>query len=237
MKPYVVCHMVSSIDGKLHPSQFTASPDGTKADWSAAYEEIHDKLKADAWIVGRITMAEMAKGSPHPPTSQATVPRPHHFAAPDAKAFAIALDKSGKLHFAKADINGDHVVVLLGSGVADAHLAELAGDGISYIVSTDEEVDLAAALDVLGTELKIERLALEGGGGINGSFLAAGLVDELSVIIAPALDGRSGVTSIVETGSEGLSGKIELSLKSCEKLDNGLIHLLYDVKAAASRGG
>src|SRR4051812_34298510 len=90
MKPYVVCHMVSSIDGKLHPSQFTASPDGTKADWSGAYEEIHDKLKADAWIVGRITMAEMAKGSPHPPTSQATVPRPHHFAAPDAKAFAIA---------------------------------------------------------------------------------------------------------------------------------------------------
>jgi riboflavin biosynthesis pyrimidine reductase len=237
MKPYVVCHMVSSIDGKLHPSRYTASPDGTKADWSTAYDEIHDKLNADAWIVGRVTMAEMAKGKPHAPTGTVTVERPNHFAAREARPFAIALDRSGKLHFAKPDINGDHVVVLLGGNVPDSHLAELAADGITYIVCEAEEIDLAVALDVLGRELGIKRLALEGGGGINGSFLAAGLVDELSVIVAPALDGQSGMTSIVEFGDAGLAGKIELSLKSCDKLNHGAIHLVYDVKAPASKGG
>jgi riboflavin biosynthesis pyrimidine reductase len=201
------------------------------SDWSASYEAIHDRLAADAWIVGRVTMGEMAKGEPHAPAGTPTVERPHHFAAKDARPFAIAVDRSGKLHFAKADINGDHVVALLGHDVADSHLAELAGDGISYIVSDGEGVDLAAALDVLGRELGIKRLALEGGGGINGSFLAAGLVDELSVIIAPAVDGQPDAKSIINSGDAGLAGKVELSLTSCEKLPHGAIHLLYAVKS------
>jgi riboflavin biosynthesis pyrimidine reductase len=234
-KPYVICHMVSSIDGSLSPSKWTASPDGSRADWSASYEEIHDKLKADAWIVGRVTMAEMAKGKPHPPTGNVTVERPHHFAARGARPFAVTLDNSGKLHFGRPDINGDHVVVLLGSAVSDAHLAELAGDGVSYIVSESQEVDLTAALDGLGRELGIKRLALEGGGGINGSFFAAGLVDEFSVIIAPALDARSGNKSIVDFGDVGLVGKAELSLISCEKLEHGAVHLLYAVKPGQSK--
>jgi riboflavin biosynthesis pyrimidine reductase len=231
MKPHVICHMVSSIDGKLAPSRWTKSPDGTRADWSASYEAIHGALKADAWIVGRVTMGEMAKGEPHPPTRPLSVERPHHFADRDAKSFAVAVDRSGRLHFERPDINGDHVVVLLGSEVSDAHLAELAGDGVSYIVSDAPDIDLAAALDVLGQKLGIERLALEGGGGMNGSFLAAGLVDELSVIVAPALDGQHGGKSIVDSGDTGLAGQVELSLTSSEKLDHGAVHLRYAVKA------
>lgn len=231
-KPYVVCHMVSSLDGSLSPSKWTQSPDGSRENWSASYETIHDTLKADAWIVGRVTMAEMAKGKAHPPTGKVSVERPHHFAAIDARPFAVAVDKSGKLHFGRPDINGDHVVVLLGSGVSDAHLAELAGDGVSYIISESEEIDLAAVLDVLGRELGIKRLALEGGGAVNGSFFAAGLVDEFSVIMAPALDARAGNKSIVDFGDVGLAGKVELSLISCEKLEHGAVHLAYAVRPA-----
>lgn len=230
MKPYVICHMVSSIDGRLHPSRWTASPDGSSSDWSAIYGSIHEQLRCDGWIVGRVTMAEMARGQPHPPTGHGTAARPHHFVAKDGP-FAIALDSSGRLHFERADIDGDHIVVLLGSGVSDAHLAELAGDGVSYVVAEAPAVDLAAALEVLGRELGIRRLALEGGGGINGSFFAAGLVDELSVLLAPALDGRSDPKSIVDSGDTGLAGKVELSLTSCEKVAHGAVHLRYAVKA------
>jgi riboflavin biosynthesis pyrimidine reductase len=230
MKPHVICHMVSSIDGKLSPSRWTRSPDGTRSDWSAAYEEIHDKLEVDAWLVGRVTMAEMAKGKPHPPAGEIAVARPHHFADRDARPFAVAVDRSGKLHFESADINGDHVVVLLGDDVPDTHLAELAGDGISYIVSEGPDIDLAAALEVLGRELGISRLALEGGGGINGSLLAVGLVDELSVIVAPALDGQHAGKSIIDSGDSGLAGKVELSLTACQKLEHGAVHLRYSVK-------
>lgn len=93
--------------------------------------------------------------------------------------------------------------------------AELAGDGVSYIISETDKIDLATSVEILGRELGVKRLALEGGGGINGSFFAAGLVDEFSVLIALALDGQPTVTSIVDSG---LAGKVELSLKSCEQL-------------------
>lgn len=229
MKPRIICHMLASLDGSLHPSRYTASPDGTRAEWSGLYEHIHGDLEGDAWIVGRVTMAEMSKASAHPPAQFGKVDRPHHFAQRDPGSFAVALDASGKLHFAKPDVGGDHVVVLLGRDVADSHLAELAADGVSYIVSETADIDLAAVLDVLAQELGISRLLLEGGAGINGSFFAAGLVDELSLLVAPALDARAANQGFVEFGESGLAGKMQLSLTSCETLAHGLIHLRYAV--------
>ena len=230
MKPHVICHMVSSIDGRLAPSRWTRSPDGNRSEWSALYGVIHEQLAGDAWMVGRVTMAEMTKAVAHAPATFGVVARPHHFAA-KAAPFAIAVDSSGKLHFDRNHIDGDHIVVLLGRDVPDSHLAELAGDGISYVVSETPEIDIAVALDVLGREFGIRRLLLEGGGGINGSLFAAGLVDELSVLIAPALDGRSDSRAIVDSGDVGLSGKVELSLTACKQMAHGAIHLIYAVKA------
>ncbi|TGW05688.1 riboflavin deaminase, partial [Mesorhizobium sp. M2D.F.Ca.ET.145.01.1.1] len=161
MKPHIICHMLASLDGGLHPSRYTESPDGSRAEWSGLYEQIHNDLEGDAWIVGRVTMAEMSKAGAHPPAHAGKVERPHHFARRDAGSYALALDASGKLHFAKPDIGGDHVVVLLGRDVQDSHLAELAADDVSYIVSETADIDLAAMLDVLGRELGISRLLLE----------------------------------------------------------------------------
>jgi riboflavin biosynthesis pyrimidine reductase len=229
MKPNVICHMIASLDGSLHPSRCTASPDGSRSEWSEIYEEVHRAFKGDAWLVGRVTMAEMSKASPHAPTQYSAVERPHHFAPCGPGRYAIALDPSGKLHFAKAEINGDHVVVLLGRDVPDSHLAELSADGVSYIVAETANIDLAAMLDVLGRDLGIRILLLEGGATINGAFFAAGLVDELSLLVAPAVEGRVGVQSFVEFGEHGLAGKVQFSLKSCEKLSHGLVHLRYGV--------
>ncbi|KAA3441688.1 riboflavin deaminase [Mesorhizobium sp. SARCC-RB16n] len=229
MKPQIICHMLASLDGSLHPSRYTASPDGSRAEWSGLYEEIHNDLEGDGWIVGRVTMAEMSKAGAHPPADVGKVDRPHHFARRDAGSYAMALDASGKLHFAKPDIGGDHVVVLLGHDVEDSHLAELAADGVSYIVSETADIDLAAMLDVLGRELGIRRLLLEGGAGINGSFFEAGLVDELSLLVAPALDARAANQGFVEFGESGLAGKVQLSLKSSQTLSHGLVHLRYAV--------
>jgi riboflavin biosynthesis pyrimidine reductase len=233
MKPHVVCHMIASLDGRLHPGRWSESPDGSRADWSALYAKVHDALEGDAWIVGRVTMAEMTKTNPHAPAGPVEVDRPHHFAARRTASYAIAVDPSGKLHFDAGEMDGDHVVVLLGRDVGDSHLAELAADGVSYIVADGAEMDLAAMLDVLGRELGIRRLLLEGGADINGSFFANGLVDEFSLLVAPALDGRSDGRAIVEAGDAGLAGKVRLSLTSCEALDHGIVHLRYAVRSGS----
>lgn len=232
MKPLVVCHMLVSLDGGIHPSRFTVSPDGSTADWTRAYEQIHGALEGDAWMVGRVTMAEMSRAQAHPPADAGPVERPHHFAQRGADTYAIALDPSARLHFSGPDIGGDPVVVLLGHDAPDSHLAELAADGVSYILADHAEMDLAAMLEVLGRELGVRRLLLEGGAGVNGSLFAAGLVDELSLLVAPTLDGRLRSQSFVEFGDTGLAGLVELSLISCDSLTAGLLHLRYAVRPA-----
>ncbi|GAB4066456.1 dihydrofolate reductase family protein [Ancylobacter sonchi] len=232
MKPHLVCHMITSLDGRLHPSGWSRSPDGTRAEWSGIYERLHETLDGDGWIVGRVTMAEMAKGKPHPPAEAGEVERRRHLPVRGAASYAIALDRGGKLHFDGATLGGDPVVVLLGRDVPDSHLAELAADGIGYLVSEGAELDLAALLTEIGRELGIRRLLLEGGANANGAFFAAGLVDEVSLLLCPALDGRTGVSTIVEAGPAGLADKVELSLISCEASGHGTLHLRYAVTSA-----
>jgi len=228
MKPHVSILMVTSIDGSLHPSRFTKSPNGARTDWSGQYEKVHASLRANAWLVGRVTMAEMSKSSPHPPAAPWNVQRPVHAARTDAATFAVALDPSGKLHFASGKLSGDQLIVLLGRDAPDSHLAELAADGVSYIVSVDAEINIAALLDTLRVEFGIAHLVVEGGAQTNGAFLAAQVVDELKVLVAPALDGAQQVQTIVDYPN-GLAGKVSLRFRSADVLDNGVVQLSYDV--------
>ena len=233
MKPHVSILMVTSVDGRLHPSRFTSSPDGTRRDWSTEYEKVHARLGGDAWLVGRVTMAEMSKAAAHPPSKAEAVRRPIHVAEAGAASFAVALDPSGKVHFERAEVGGDHVIVLLGQSVPDSHLAELAADGVSYVVSEKSDIDLAAALDVLAREFGIKHVIVEGGATTNGAFLIAGVVDELRVLVAPALDGGENVQGIVAC-RDGLAGKMRLQFKSANALDHGVVELRYAVLPATS---
>ena len=232
MKPHVLCLMLSSIDGRLHASKWTTSPDGDPKAWSTLYENYQDTLEADAWLVGRTTMAEMSKAAAHPVAPGDAPTHPVHRAAAATGPFAIAVDTSGSLHFDKPTVNGNHVVVALGAEVPDAHLRELAADGVSYIVAEGAKIDLVAMLATLSSTFGIRRLALEGGAAINGSFFAAGLVDELQVIVGPGLDARTGAPGIIENGDDGLAGRVELAFAGCEPMASGCVRLRYSVGRA-----
>lgn len=231
MKPHVTMLMLTSIDGRLHPSRFTRSPDGTPHDWSAQYEKVHESLHANAWLVGRVTMAEMSKGTPHAPPGPWKVERPIHAARTGAAIFAIALDPSGTLHFRGAKIGGDPIIVLVGRDTPDSHLAELAADGISYIVSSSTEFDIPGTLELLAREFGITHLAVEGGAKTNGAFLAAQVVDELRILVAPALDGAEHVQGIVDYRN-GLAGVLRMQFKSADVLEHGVVQLAYAVLPA-----
>ena len=230
MKPEVIMLMSSSLDGKQHPSRWTATPDGDRKAQAGMFEKVHGTLHGDAWIVGRVTMQEMSKAAAHPPAAVPAVARPVHVAARNAPCYGVVLDPSGRTHFSGGTIGGDAVIVLLGQDVGDAHLAELAADGVSYVVAESPELDLAAMLETLNRAFGIKRLLLEGGGTVNGSFLAAGLVDEVNVLVGPAFDGDGDARqeSIVHHAG-GLAGKCELSFRSATPLENGVVHLRYAV--------
>jgi riboflavin biosynthesis pyrimidine reductase len=173
-------------------------------------------------------MAEMSRAGAHAPSGPWRVERPIHVAKTDAATFAIALDPSGKLHFQGAKLSGDHVIVLVGRNTPDSHLAELTADGVSYIVSAGTEFDIPSLLDVLVREFSITHLVVEGGAKTNGAFLAAQVVDELRLLVAPAIDGAEQVQGIVEYHN-GLAGVVRLQLKSADVLDHGVVQLAYTV--------
>ncbi|MFC3693902.1 RibD family protein [Chenggangzhangella methanolivorans] len=228
MKPHVTCLMLSSLDGRLGSGR---SGEGAKDEIAArgkAFEDAHDELGGDGWIIGRVTGAEMSKALAHPPANFEAPPRPFHFARRDAAAYGIIVDPRGKLHFEKADIGGDHVVVLLAGGVEDAHLAELKADGASYVVAEGPEIDLRATLELLARELGVKRLLLEGGGGVNGEFLKAGVVDDVVLLIWPSIVGLSGERTVFESGAHSLADTVGLKLRSCEAKGE-VVRLHYDV--------
>jgi riboflavin biosynthesis pyrimidine reductase len=173
-------------------------------------------------------MAEMSRTGPHAPPGPWKVERPIHVAKTDAATFAVALDPSGKLHFQGAKLSGDHVIVLVGGDTPDSHLAELAADGVSYIVSAGTEFDIPSLLDVLARVFAIRHLVVEGGAITNGAFLAAQVVDELRVLVAPALDGAQQVQGIVDYRT-GLAGVVRMRFKSADVLDHGMVQLAYAV--------
>jgi len=226
MKPHVICLMVMSVDGRTLPSRWRpagAAPGGL-------FERLHEELAGDAWLVGRVTGQEFAKSKDYPARTNETFPREPWFVRRDAKAYGVVLDAHGKIAWGRADIGGDPIVVVLSQRVCDAHLAGLRADGVSYIFAGESELDLALALEILNRELGVKRLLLEGGGGANGAFLRAGLIDEISLVVCPAVDGAKGAPSVFDSSDAeaGQPAPIQtMTLESSQVLDGGAVWLRY----------
>jgi riboflavin biosynthesis pyrimidine reductase len=226
MKPYVICHMNASIDGRAWGSRWRPAENRMPG----LFERIHEELGGGSWLIGRVTGSEYAKAAAYPAHTDGIYPRQPWFLRRDAAAYGIALDARGKIAWGRSDIGGDPIVAVLTERVSDAHLAGLREDGVSYIFAGEQELDLGLALEILNRELKIERLLLEGGGRSNGSFLRAGLIDEISLAICPAVDGARGAPYIFD--SEDTEADVRapirsMTLASCEVLEGGAVWLRY----------
>src|SRR5262249_28727109 len=143
-----------------------------------------------------------SRAQSYPEHTDQRFPREPWFAQRGAAAYGIALDAQGKIAWGRSDIGGDPIIAVLTEQVPDAHLAGLRQDGVSYIFAGKKALDLGLALEILNRELGIERLLLEGGGSSNGSFLRAGLIDEISLAICPAVDGARGAPIVFDSGDE-----------------------------------
>ena len=233
MKPYVICLMHSSLDGRTHPSRWR--PKGAGTDW---FEKIHDELAGDAWVIGRVTGSEFAKGKPYPATTDEAFPRQNWFAwrdakIPDVKSYGVVLDAHGKIGWGRSDIGGDPIIVVLTESVPDSHLAGLRGEGVSYIFAGETELDLALMLDILNRELGVKRLLVEGGGVANGAFLRAGLIDEFNLILSPAVDGAKGAPFVFDSTEADRDKRAPLTamtLESTRDLGGGVLLLRYLIK-------
>lgn len=139
------------------------------------------------------------------------------------------LDTTGKLVWKSGDLDGDHLICVVSERAPNDYLEMLKDKGVSYVVSGKSSVDLSSAVSQLREHFGIRRLLLEGGGHINGAFLEADLVDEVSVIIAAGIDGRHDIPALFDGVSPARNSAVRLKLESVEKLKKGALWIRYKV--------
>jgi 2,5-diamino-6-(ribosylamino)-4(3H)-pyrimidinone 5'-phosphate reductase len=227
VRPRVICHMATSLDGRIVVDGWPSA-----ADVRREYEQVHASYDADGWMCGRVTMEPFA-GAVRP---DAEVAREYHDVSPredfvaegDHESFAFAVDASGRLAWKSNDIDGDHVVAVVSERVSDEYLAKLRDRGVSYLLAGKRDFDASLALEKIGARFGVRTLMLEGGGKINGAMLRARLIDEVSVIVAPVADGRIGTPTLFDVEGDDVA-PMRLALEHTERRAADILWLRYRV--------
>ncbi|UFS94604.1 RibD family protein [Nocardia huaxiensis] len=180
-RPHVLLSVAVSIDGYIDD----AGPDRLLLSNAADFDRV-DALRAesDAVLIGAETLR---RDNPRLLVNSEER-RLHRIAAgkPDYPVRVIVTasgELDPRLKFWR--FGGERLVYTTDSG-RDRIGGSL--DGLAEVVSLGDVVDFEALLDDMGKR-GMERLMVEGGGSIHTAFLAAGLVDEIRMAVAPLVVG------------------------------------------------
>lgn len=191
-RPYIVCHMMSSVDGRIDCDMTENLGD------TDAYYEALDELGCDANLSGRVTM-QMHTALPGTFKADDTTPigREAWHKAAHTGRYEIGIDTHGTLLWPD-NAAENNLLVITGEACPRQYHDRLTAQGISWLACGGNGIDLGRAVKILHDEFEVNRLAIVGGGHINAAFLTAGLLDEVSLIIGGGIDGRKGMTAVFD---------------------------------------
>ena len=195
-RPHIICHMVTSIDGKV-TGDFLSCPECEKA--TDIYYELnreYNRNGASGFICGRVTMESSFTGGWYPDlTTYEPIEDKNDFIPDNLSIFyAVSFDPKGKLGWKNSKIidedpgYGDaQIIEVLTEQVDGRYLAYLQSMNIPYIFAGETKIDVKIALEKLKTLMGINSILLEGGSIVNGYFQRSGVIDEISLVVAPII--------------------------------------------------
>lgn len=234
-RPFVVCHMLTSMDGKIDGSYMS---DPACAPALAAYGRLRQVYQCHATLYGTVTMLGSFADGPAPKMKEFTAPAFYedYLAFSDVTNYIVSVDPKGELGFSSGYIEKKgrpraHIIEVLTEQVSNEYLAYLRKMGVSYVFAGAKHINCGLLLEKLQTKFGIEKLMIAGGGYMNYSFLHENLIDELSLVIAPLADGNTKSVSVFEQ-SDFLSERAPsvFTLKEVQKLDGDALWLRYSLK-------
>jgi len=184
--------MMASLDGRIDCAMTE------KIGSSDPYYETLAELNCPSMMEGRVTLAmHYALPGKYEPKAGAKAAGRKVFRAVEAPGYAVGVDTHGELLWGDdtAGQFGKPLLMILSEDVGEDYLEYLKARSISYVTVGRGRIDLAAAMEILCREFGIARLALVGGGHLNGSMLDLGLVDEVSMLFGAGIDGRAGMAA------------------------------------------
>jgi len=188
-RPHVALNMVCTADGR-------AAVAGRAAGIGSPTDRLlmrQLRAQADAVMVGAGTLRAEALT----PTVPASYAAARLARGQSAQPLGVLVSNSGRLPLDRSFFTrADFARALITSAAGAAALAPAARAGLRVLIAGESAVDLAAALGALRAELGVRWLLCEGGPTLNHALLAAGLVDELFLTLAPKLAAGPGPTIV-----------------------------------------
>lgn len=146
-RPYIICHILSALDGKI-----TGAFMGTKTAQTVSeeYARIRSEYQADAWLYGTVTTKEFTQGIKPELDPTTEVPDGDFIAVSNAPLHYVSIDTQGEIGwetgtFRKAGRPDAHVIEVLTESTAPAYRAYLRKRGVSYILAGSEMLDSKVA--------------------------------------------------------------------------------------------
>lgn len=212
MKPYIITHMMMSVDGRI---------DCPMVGQLSTYEYYIalDRLGKCSKLSGRVTtVLECPAVKEETAAGTTSMPVGHEAFSVCRKAdeYTITVDMHGKIRWKSNEADGHPLISIVTENVSKEYLDSLTAQGISWIASGKGRIDLRRAVEILNEEFDVERLAIVGGGHICGGFAETGLVDEVSVMVTPGIDGRDGQTAMFDGIKKENCNPYKLKLESVE---------------------
>ena len=229
-RPKIICHILQSVDGNIDGSFFSL-PETMPA--LREFSRIREEYACDAVISGATTAAEIYASitTDNLPEVRETYPRTDLQAA-KADKYAVIIDGEGKIRWQSGMVERRsdkmHIITILQENVSDAYIAHLRQASVSYVFAGKDSLDLPLAVRKLKEHFGIEKMLLSGGGIVDWAFLQAGLIDEISLVIPPVIDGGTGLASAFDDSAFAANHSPKpLSLIDVQRLDGGCIWLRY----------
>ena len=105
--------------------------------------------------------------------------------------------------------------------------------GNVHVIKYNKEIDFTDLFEKLNRDYGAERVTIQSGGTLNSVLLRKGLIDEISLIVAPVLVGGKDTPTLIDGNSlksdKDLSKIKALKLKNCQRLNDSYLHLTYEV--------
>ena len=235
-RPYIFCHMMTSLDGKIM-GNYMETPEGAAAG-DVFYNFSFGKnpyYKHQGWLSGRITTDDNFTFYEKPDLDENAAKVPEgDYIAKKTDMYYVSIDPSGRLGWKSSTLTyidtTAHVIEVLTEKATNAYKAFLRRLGISYIIAGSDSLDYEQTLSKLKEQFGIENLML-GGAALNWSFIQAGMCDEVSVVIAAVADGSANTQTLFMT-REGMSDDtpVAFKLQEAKVMDGDSIWLRYLVK-------
>lgn len=230
-RPYVHLNVAATADGKIDTFERRGATISSSRD-----KERVDRLRAqaDAVMVGGRTLHDE---DPSLTVKSEALRRERQRRGVPVNPAKVAVSSRLRLRPGCSFLTAApaRIILFTTSQTEAAQLSMLRERGAEVHILGEHRVDLQKALGLLA-EMGVKRLMLEGGATLNAEMLRLGLVDELTVFVAPTVFG--GESSPTLAGGRGLSQSeaIGLDLVQSEQWDDGGVLLHYRVRGIAHPG-